>query len=841
MKKQGWLSDFLIGLVFTLIITVSYFLKVGFFETFEYKFYDLRSKFRQNAKPGSEIMIVAIDDNSIANVGRWPWSRAIIAQLIMEIAKTEPAVIGLNILFSEPDSALGLQEIKTLKTQYSNILLKINNLKKRYGIKTTDVSFLNTFLEDISTAEANIDNDTILSDAIFDAGNVVLPMFFLLEEPLGEKPTELPPILSTNSVTGRVNSAAKQGYLPLLPLDIFAENTRGIGHVNVVPDPDGTIRKELTLIMHDNKYYPSFALQLARIFLNLNLEDIKIRDDDRIVVGKTVIPTDKNNLMYTLINYNGPFGTFKYCNAFDVLTNKIPPEAFKNKIVLIGITATGVGDLNVTPLGHSFPGVEITANAIQNIIHNKFIVRPGWAGKVESFVLILCGLFVMLGLPRLKAKWGAILTTVLLLIIVVTGTYIFIKGYWVKIFYSIILLVLGYILITTKHFLFTEKRKELVEAESIETNKMLGLSFQGQGMLDIAFEKFRKCPMDESMKELLYNLGLDFERKRQANKAVAVYEHIKNFDATYKDVSEKAETLKSAGETVTIGAKSKESTVIISGSKQKPTLGRYEIEKELGRGAMGIVYLGRDPKINRQVAIKTVIFGDEVDEAQIKDTKERFFREAESAGNLSHPNIIRIFDAGDDADVSYIAMELLDGVDLKEYCTSDKLLPIKDAMEYVAKVAGALDYAQQQGVVHRDIKPANIMLLKDGSIRVTDFGIARIMATSKTQTGTVLGTPSYMSPEQVAGKKVDGRSDLFSLGVVLYELLTGDKPFKGESIATLIFQITTEQHPSPKIINNKIPDVCVKIIDKALSKDVEKRYQRGDEMATDIRDAIATL
>ncbi|MBN1384901.1 MAG: CHASE2 domain-containing protein [Elusimicrobia bacterium] len=839
MKKQGWLADFLIGFVFTLIIIILYFFRVGFFEAFEYKFYDLRCKFRQNSNPGKEIMIVAIDDNSIANIGRWPWPRSIMAMLLMEVAKAEPKVIGLNILFSEPDSALGLEEIRSLKTQYVDMLLKVKKIQKRYKIKTKDINFLNTFLGEIANAEANIDNDTALSDAIFDAEKVVLPMFFQLNEPLGEKAAEIPPILAANSVSGRINSMATQGYSPLLPLDIFAESTKGIGHVNIISDADGAKRKELALIRYQDKYYPSFALQLARIFLNFELSDIKIRNDDKVVVGKTVIPTDSS--MFTLINYNGPFGTFKYCNAFDVLTNKIPPEAFRNKIVLIGITATGIADLNVIPLGHSFPGVEITANAIQNIIHNNFIVRPSWAADFEFYGLILCGLFVMLGLPRLKAKWGAILTTVLLLIIVGSGTYIFIQGYWVKIFYLIILLVLGYILITTKHFLFTEKRKELVEAESIETNKMLGLSFQGQGMLDIAFEKFRKCPLDDSMKELLYNLGLDFERKRQFNKAAAVYEHIKKVDPKYKDIGERTETLKSADTAISIGGKAKDTTVIIEGAKQKPTLGRYEVEKELGRGAMGTVYLGRDPKINRKVAIKTVRFEDDVDDAQMKAIKERFFREAESAGNLSHPNIIKIFDAGEDYDVSYIAMELLDGNDLKSYCEKDKLLPIKDAMEYVAKIADALDYAQQQGVVHRDIKPANIMLLKDGTLRVTDFGIARIMASSKTQTGTVLGTPSYMSPEQVAGKKVDGRSDLFSLGVVLYELLAGDKPFKGDSIATLIFQITNDQHPSPKTINDKIPDVCIKIIDKALAKDPEKRYQRGNEMAKDIRDAIATL
>ncbi|OGS46547.1 MAG: hypothetical protein A2539_01570 [Elusimicrobia bacterium RIFOXYD2_FULL_34_15] len=838
MKKQNWLIDFVIGLVLSLLIIVFYILKVGFFESLEYKFYDLRSKLRQNPKPGDDVIIVSIDDNSISNIGRWPWSRAIIAALIEEVSKANPKVIGLNILFSEPEQALGLEQLKELKLKYANLLIEASKLKKKYRIKDNELLNFTSFIGDIANAENSIDNDTILSETIADSGNIVLPMFFSLDEPLGEKPEEVPLILSSNSVSGPTLPSTN-GYIPLLPIDIFSEGTLGIGHVNVIPDIDGTKRREILLVRYQDKYYPSFTLQLARIYMNLGLNDIKINNENEIGLGKIRIPTD--GAMNMLINFNGPYKTFKYCDSFDVLTKKIPPEAFKNKIVLIGLTATGIGDLNVVPVANNFPGVEISANVIQNIINKRFIVKPQWAKTFEMACLAICGLFVILVLPRLKAKWGAIVTVVILAIILGFGTYIFTKGYWLKIFYPSILLVLGYTLITTRHFLFTEKRKELVEAEGIETNKMLGLSFQGQGMLDLAFEKFRRCPLDDQMKELLYNLALDFERKRQINKSVAVYEHIKKVDPKYKDIEEKITTLKTAGETGFLGSSSKESTVIIKGSKQTPTLGRYEIIKELGKGAMGIVYLGKDPKINRQVAIKTVRFEEDVPEDQMKALKERFFREAESAGNLSHPNIIRIFDAGEDMDLSYIAMELLDGEDLKSRCEKSKLMPMKDLLDLVAKVASALDYAHQQGVVHRDIKPANIMLLKDGSVRVTDFGIARILSSSKTQTGTVLGTPSYMSPESVAGKKVDGRADIFSLGVLLYEMLTGEKPFQGESIATLLFQIGNEHQLSPKKYNDKIPDSLVAVIDKAMQKDVEKRYQRAGEMEKDIRTVLATL
>jgi serine/threonine-protein kinase len=215
--------------------------------------------------------------------------------------------------------------------------------------------------------------------------------------------------------------------------------------------------------------------------------------------------------------------------------------------------------------------------------------------------------------------------------------------------------------------------------------------------------------------------------------------------------------------------------------------------------------------------------------------KERFFREAESAGRLIHPNIVTIYDAGDDGDISYIAMELLNGTDLKDFNQKGKLLPAKDVLETIAKVADALDYAHSQGVVHRDIKPANIMRLNDGRIKVADFGIARIASQSKTATGTVMGTPSYMAPEQLAGKKVDGRADLFSLGVTLYELLTGDKPFTGESVATLMFRIANEPHPQISTVRTDLPSGVQSIIDRALQKDPDLRYATGGEFARDLR------
>jgi len=283
------------------------------------------------------------------------------------------------------------------------------------------------------------------------------------------------------------------------------------------------------------------------------------------------------------------------------------------------------------------------------------------------------------------------------------------------------------------------------------------------------------------------------------------------------------------------GQKKKETALFLADATTKPTLGRYEIIKELGHGAMGTVYLGKDPSINREVAIKTLSYAD-VEPQQLNEIKDQFFREAKAAGSLSHPNIVTIYDVGEDHDMAYIAMELLKGKDLTQFCRTENLLTPSRVLAVGASVAEALDYAHQQGVVHRDIKPANIILMENDQIKVADFGIARVMSSStQTQTGVIFGTPNYMSPEQVAGKKVDGRSDLFSLGVVLYEMFSAEKPFKGENITALMYAITHNAYRPLSEVAPQAPACCVKIIDKLLQKGVTRRFKSAGQLVEEIK------
>jgi serine/threonine-protein kinase len=422
------------------------------------------------------------------------------------------------------------------------------------------------------------------------------------------------------------------------------------------------------------------------------------------------------------------------------------------------------------------------------------------------------------------------------------STYLFAcRGLWVRITYPLIQLILGYIGVITINYFVSESSKEKIEGESAETNRMLGLSFQSQGMLDMAWDKFRRIPVDDDVKDILYNLALDYERKRQINKAAVVYEYIEQHDKSFKDVGEKKRKLMRASETMVFGDGSlgggpPGEDILATSTGTRPTLGRYEIVKQLGKGAMGIVYLGNDPRINRTTAIKTFRFSDEIEPEEVKKLKVKFFREAESAGTLSHPNIVTIFDAGHEQDLAFIAMEYLEGENLEKYTKKDFLLPVIKVIGYMADIADGLDYAHQKGIVHRDIKPANIMLLNSGVAKITDFGVARITATSQTQTGVVKGTPYYMSPEQFSGAKVDGRSDIFSLGTMMFQLLTGELAFKGNSMEAMMQYIMDVPHPNPKTINPKILTPLVTVIDKALEKDRDKRYQKAAVIRDHLRE-----
>ena len=269
-------------------------------------------------------------------------------------------------------------------------------------------------------------------------------------------------------------------------------------------------------------------------------------------------------------------------------------------------------------------------------------------------------------------------------------------------------------------------------------------------------------------------------------------------------------------------------------------LGRYVIQSELGRGAMGVVYKALDSVLERQVAVKTVNISLEREHAD--KYEQRFYQEARAAGGLNHPNIVTIHDVGKAGDVVYMAMEYIQGVELRTLIGEGRPLRVAQAVSIAVQVAEGLAYAHQRGVVHRDIKPANIMVVANGPVKITDFGIARMRASGElTQTGMMLGSPKYMSPEQVIGKRADYRSDIFSLGIILYEMLCGNVPFNGENVTALMYQIVNFAPPAPSAVNHAVPELLDYIVAKMLAKPLEERYQGAQELAQDLRECERQL
>jgi len=812
-KEAFWKSDWFVGLLVMLLFLAAT-LAWNPLKGLENKAYDMGVSMA--AQPaGDKIVIIAIDNDSIDRIGRWPWPRATMAKMIEKLSSAGARLIGVDVFFSEVQTGQNLQPFKQLTQALAR---KGDSETKRL----------------LKAAEKSLDMDQILVNAVKQAGNVVMPISFELGIPGGHLDTPLPDYIrrmrikniSYSGGRASVLTAAKIRY----PFPALAQATAAMGHLNVRKE-GGVVRSEPLLIDYYRQAYPSMSLVLAAQFLNLGMNDIMVNSGEDIELGAKDIMTDASMWFYPAFYRSDTGGdAFRRYPFYDVYADKIPARIFKGKIVLIGATASGMGERFVTPVSDGMTGVELQAHTLNSILNEKYFTRPEWSFWAEIGFLMIVGLYLILVLPRVGPGIAAALSLVLLLLLIGTEFVLLVGStLWVQTMTAATMLLLGHLVLTTKHYFAAEGERQKVQVDSAETNKMLGLSFQSQGMLDMAFDKFRKCPVNDDILSTLYNLALDFERKRQFNKATSVYEYMVENEPNYKDVQARLERTKSAGDTMIFGSSTTGggmSSLLITGGA-KPTLGRYEILKELGKGAMGTVYQGRDPKINRDVAIKTMALSQEFEADELQEVKDRFFREAETAGRLNHPNIVTIYDAGEEHDLAYIAMELLSGTDLSPFTKPDKLVPTIAALKICGKVAEALQYAHDQGVVHRDIKPANIMLLKDKTVKVTDFGIARITASSKTKTGVVLGTPSYMSPEQLSGKHVDGRSDLFSLGAMLYEMLTGVRPFRGDSMATLMFQIANEPHPDIREHKPDLPESVAVLINKLLAKEAEARFASG--------------
>jgi serine/threonine-protein kinase len=718
--KRRKAVDLALGLGITAGVAFLFFLRPGFFETAHFKLYDFALHARGNVQAPSEVVILAIDDAAAASLGRWPWPRTKIAELITRLSQAGARIIAVDAVFLPAD------------------------------------------------AEQASGNDRVLGEAAQRAGNVLLPFYFTLGKSKGEKKGgEIPaPVLSSafllfddpKKFTDFPPPAAEEIFVSIPEI---IRGARAMGHINVLPDADGKVRWDPLIIQYNGQYYPAFSIQVAAAAMGLTRGDLKVNVGQSIRLGRTTIPTDRQGRM--LISYYGGVQSIPLLSCTDVFSGKAPANSFRDKIVLVGVTAAGTHDFLATPFSPRFSGVEKHAHTVASMIQGRFMSRPSWVSFVEFGLVLLIGLLLTLLLPGRRPVFQLVFCLACLAFLTALMLGGMRQGVWIQIFFPAVLVIFQFLLATARGVPAIEK--------------------------EAAAEGQATAVMTRDSKEPPLSGG----------------------------------------------------TLRLEAGGAPKEIERYQVLGELGQGAMGVVYKGRDPVIDRWVAIKTIRFDRLYEEKEIQGLKDRFFKEAQAAGKLAHPNIVTIFDVGEYRGLSYMAMEYVEGEVLTRFGSKGQLLRVEEVLEIIANAADALDFAHQRKIVHRDIKPANIMRTSEGQIKVMDFGIAKLPSSTLTQDGSVLGTPAYMSPEQIQGKDVDGRSDLFSLGSILYELLTGVKPFQGENLAALTYQITHENPPPPSRRNPLVPSAVDEVFGKVLAKNPCDRFSRGKEFAQALRRVIQDM
>ncbi len=515
----------------------------------------------------------------------------------------------------------------------------------------------------------------------------------------------------------------------------FADVANGTGILALEPDSDDVLRQSRLWHLQGGIMSPSLPLAIALAGKDF-IADPRVSHADFAIYLTNYVPVPR-------------------LQPETVLSPGFPAGELDGRTVLIDASPALVKAAAVLPSGQFVTTSEVTAQLLAGVEQGQTVIAPTWLRAMEWLAPALLAIVAALFLPPRNRRDIILLATITILIVItIEALFLLIGRMRLDLGRSVIIFLGASIL---AWWLAGTVRKASANAFK------RGNDFLAAGRLEPAFAEFRRCETNEPLASAMYKLSLAFEEQAKPERAEAVIQWMKQTQGTTQATNK-----------FSLGGK--------QGTPQR--LGRYVIERKLGRGAMGAVYLASDPRINRAVALKVVPIEKEFEDEELEEARLRFFREAESAGRLTHPNIITVYDCGEDKHLAYIAMEYLQGTPLTQFTDPKKLLAPNKALELCARTADALDYAHNQGVIHRDIKPANLLYsMRQDLLKISDFGVARLTDNNRTKTGIVLGTPMYMSPEQLSAETLTGHSDLFSLGVTLYELLVGEVPFKATNIA----------------------------------------------------------
>ena len=791
------------------------------FQAPERAYYRLASKAMPSGTISSSVAVVAIDNAAIQGIGSWPWPRDRIAATVDRLRHFGVRAVGITLPLTHAQTPPALDGLIDDAT--------------RSGRKLSGT---------LKTWATRLDSDGDLARAISRQGRVVLTAGFGFVEsrPAPGEPRDgfgrLVPVESEKSSLFRLPMAAPM--LPSVsvhpPLNRLGEAADGVG---LLPDPWVDVQQaSMPLAIRDGEHaYPGFVTLLSAFARRIPASGITVIPNLGVRIGTktTIVAPD---LGYRPL----PPASGKDAERVPVISvaqlwdSGFSGRGLRNKTVLIGLTRP-----DLTPLVRGTGGVELppvvwAAHSVASLLELSHVRMPGSFFGMQRGLIVLLAVSLLLMPRRWSTRTTLIATGVVVVILLNTELIVLITNQlWLPLALPTVFLLAAQGAIFARRAVIMGSSLQLRELAQVRRD--FAITLKNQGRLDDAFAQYRSSPRYQGLLEPLYELGLAYESRRQFSRAIAVFAYAGQIKPSFRDIRGRIKRLKKVeaelGSRPIAGGSAGNKTVILNDSGiENPMLGHYRLEHEIGRGAMAVVYLATDEKLGRKVAVKTLSLTEEFKGEALKEAQERFQREAEAAARLSHPNIITVYETGEDHDLQYIVMDYAEGESLEDYVDSDDLLTVWEVLDVGIQAADALDYAHEREVIHRDVKPGNIIYDREtGMVKVTDFGIACLTDASKTRTGTVLGTPSYMSPEQAAGKKLDGRSDLFSLGVTLYQLLTGRLPFVGDSFANLIYRITTQKHPAIKKIRPSLNASISRVINRTLQKNPDQRYANGTELA----------
>lgn len=748
------------------------------FEVFESRVLDLMFRIRGASNPSGEVVILGIDDKSLKSLGEWPWGHQRLAQMFEALT------------YYRPKCVLYQPAIEDRIDDYQSGMSQL------------------------------------LAENILQSGNIVLSFPTVLAErtpATGTAPRWMRKSSLATILPFEAEDIPRASRIDL-PDSIFGKAAALAGASMTLFDPDRSVRKQPLIMRFERGCYPSAELAAASMALDLSLDALQFDEDDLILsLSDRQIPVDYE--CNYLIDYYGGSGRFPYYSVKDFWDGELQIDKLKGRTVVIALTAPSLADKLPMSFDDGLSPAEKSATIVDNIITDRFISPMNAQTDTEIAIILVIGVLCALIVPRVPLVYRYVTLVAAAFAVVAFGFVMFTSFHThARIVYpsiEVLLFALVAPLASTARSL-TKSSQKAGEPAATATAEQHTTKAKAEAMhtQDELRKQSTEVPAETSHSET------DMVPENPTGQ----FEHSPRLFET--------EEQQAAQDAL---AALKEYKHPSSTDKTPLAFGRYQVIETLGRGAMGTVYKGKDPAIDRLVALKTIRLDKIADASEIDELRERLTREAKAAGNLSHPNIVTIYDVGQDGDVQYIAMEYLEGYTLEQIIARKLELNFRIAANIVLQVCSALSYAHRHNIVHRDIKPANIMVLDGFHIKVMDFGIAHFESSSLTKTGIAMGTPNYISPEQLRGEEVTKSSDIFSLGVVFYEILTGKKPFTGDNISNIIMKILEEDPPVPSTYSEKIPPMFDIIVKKALKKNPYDRYHSADEMSRALEDIVGAF